>query len=176
MRAITIGLASVLTAAIMSSPTKASPPPPPPEYVYEASNVLKDATNKEQTSIAPLFANDVAASLNGKSIASNKDSWLQWWAEDRAHYYGRTLGYSMGWKDDGVLLVLDEYDTQDNASKPPPPGDPRPSTRSTLYHFGSDGLIHSVFISEVNSYMRGLSSYLDSFKKPGGEADRKTVR
>ena len=130
----------------------ASPPPPPPSYVFSARDVLIDAANKNETKIAIFFANDVTATLNGQSIAAGKVAWLKWWANDRSNYYGRTLGFSVGWKDNGVLLVLDQFDTQDNSAIPPPPADPRPSTRSTFYHFGSDGLIHSIAISEVNSF------------------------
>ncbi len=132
----------------------ATPPPPPPSYLFSARNVLISDVSKDQAKIASFFADDVTASLNGQSIASGKAAWLNWWANDRSHYYGRTLGSSMGWKDGGVLLVLDQFDTQDNSTSPAPPGDPRPSTRSTFYHFGTDGLIDSVAISEVNSFFQ----------------------
>jgi hypothetical protein len=49
-------------------------------------------------------------------------------------------------------LVLDQFDTRNNAVSTPESGDPRPSTRSTFYRFGSDGLIHGVDISEVDSF------------------------
>ncbi|USI72935.1 hypothetical protein [Sphingomonas morindae] len=142
-----IALVSVPAASAM-----ASPPPPPPSYVFSARELLSDAANKDQAKIAAFFANDVSATVNGQPIAQGKSAWLSWWGKDRSNYYGRTLGWSMGWKDNGVLLILDQFDTQDNSTNPPPPGDPRPSTRSTLYHFGTDGLIHSVAISEVNSF------------------------
>ncbi|KPF52172.1 hypothetical protein IP65_17365 [Novosphingobium sp. AAP1] len=114
--------------------------------------MLTDAANKDQAKIAKLFASDVVASINGQRIASGKAAWLKWWSNDRSHYYGKTLGTSMGWKGDGALLVLDQFDTQNNAVSTPESGDPRPTTRSTFYRFGPDRLIHAVDISEVDSF------------------------
>lgn len=152
MRSIALCLASLLSVTMLSDPVAASAPPPPPPYVSSASTVLTDAANRDQSKIAKLFADDVVVSINAQRVASGKAAWLKWWTSDRAHYYGRTLGSSAGWKGDGALLVLDEFDTQNNAISTPESGDPRPSTRSNLYLFGSDGLIHSVNISEVDSF------------------------
>ena len=152
MRLIGLCIASVLSITMPFAPAVASAPPPPPPYVAAASDVLTDAVNKDQTKIAKLFAADVVATINGQRIASGKPAWLKWWFSDRSRYYGKTLGESMGWKGDGALLVLDEFDTQDNAISTPQNGDPRPSTRSTFYRFGSDGLIHEINISEVDSF------------------------
>lgn len=152
MRSIGICLASVLSMTMLSTSAVASAPPPPPAYVSSASDVLTDAANKDQAKVAKLFAGDVVASINGQRIASGKAAWLKWWSNDRSHYYGKTLGASMGWKGDGALLVLDEFDTQNNAVSTPENGDPRPSTRSTFYRFGSDGLIHAVDVNEVDSF------------------------
>lgn len=151
-RSIGLWLASGLSLTMLSTSAIASAPPPPPPYVSSAGDVLTDAANKDQVKVARFFADDVVASINGQRIASGKATWLTWWSNDRSHYYGKTLGASMGWKGDGALLVLDEFDTQDNAVSTPESGDPRPSTRSTFYRFGSDGLIHAVDIREVDSF------------------------
>jgi hypothetical protein len=145
-------LAALLFLTTLSGPAMASVPPPPPEYVFDASAVLADAANKDQAKIARFFAEDVTMRINGRRIASGKAAWLKWWTDDRSHYYGKTVGYSMGWKEDGSLLILDQFDTRDNFTSPPPPGGPRFSTRSTLCLFGADGLIHSIDISEAGSY------------------------
>lgn len=152
MRSIGLCVASVLSTVMVSVPAVASAPPPPPPYVAAAGDVLADAANKDQAKIARFFAGDVTVSVNGQRIASGKSAWLKWWSDDRAHYYGKTLGTSAGWKGEGALLVLDQFDTRNNAVSTPESGDPRPSTRSTFYRFGSDGLIHGVDISEVDSF------------------------
>lgn len=154
-RSIGLWLGSSLSLAMLSAPATASAPPPPPPYVASAGDVLTDAANKDEAKVARFFADDVVASINGQRIASGKADWLKWWSSDRSHYYGKTLGVSMGWKGDGALLVLDEFDTQNNAVGTPDMGDPRPSTRSTFYRFASDGLIHAIDISEVDSFFTG---------------------
>ncbi len=154
MRLTGMCLASFLSLLALSGVAAASTPPPPPPYVFSASDVLTNAVNKDQAKIAKFFADDVTASINGQRIATDKASWLKWWAHDRSHYFGKTVGYSMGQKGNGALLVLDQFDTQDYSTNPWPAGDPWPSTRSTFYRFGSDGLIHSVNINEVDSFYR----------------------
>jgi hypothetical protein len=149
-----VWLPFALAATCLAGPATSSLPPPPQDYVWEASKTLTDATVKDQAAIEPLFADDVVASLNGQRIASGKEAWLKWWSDDRSHFYGATRGYSMGRKGDGVLLVVDQHDVRDNYTSPPPPGDPRWTTRSTLFIFGPDRMIHAVVIAEVDSFFR----------------------
>jgi len=152
MRLTGLFLASILSLVTFTGVVAASTLPPPPAVVFAASDVLIDAANKDQAKVAKFFADDVIASVNGKRIALGKAAWLKWWTADRSHYFGRTVGYSIGRQGDGALLVLDQFDTQDNYTSPPPAGDSRLSTRSTFYGFGPDHLIHLINISEVDSF------------------------
>lgn len=153
MRLIGLCLAPLMPFVLLCTAAVASVPPPPPFYVFFANQVLSNPKNKNKEHIAKLFADDVIANHNGERIASGKSAWLEWWSIDRSHYFGKTLGSSTGWREGGSLLLVEQFDTQDYASiNPPPLGDPRPSTRSTLYRFSSDGLIHSIDIIEVNSF------------------------
>lgn len=136
----------------VGSPVMSSPPPPPPEWVWNAGKTLTDASMDDWNKIDALFANDIVVNENGHRVADGKGNWRNLWSKARSHYYGRTLGYSMGWKDFGSLLVFDEYDSANYNAGPPPAGDPRPSTRSILYKFGSDHLIHSVEIANVDAF------------------------
>lgn len=135
-------------ALLIAMPGNAVPPPPPPSFVFEASGILADPVAKAEA-VAPLFANDVIAFDNGELVAEGKAAWLRWRQVERMHYYGRTLGYSYSSADyrrpGGSLLVVDSFDTIDTANLPPGMVmDARLTTRSTLYTFGSDHLIHTV--------------------------------
>ncbi|WP_301075937.1 hypothetical protein [Sphingomonas sp.] len=146
-------LSLALSATMLAVPAVSSTPPPPPKHVWIAGEVLADAAIKEQSRIEPFFAEDVVAFLNGERIASGKEEWLRWWSDDRSHFYGRTFGYSMGRHGSGVLIVVDEHDTRDHSTRPPPAGGPRWTTRSTSYTFGADRLIHAVQIAETDSFL-----------------------
>lgn len=152
MRPNDLRLACLLSVAMLPGSATASPPAPPPPYVVAAGAVLMDAANKDSAKLAPFIAPDISASLNGERVATGRAAWLSWWSKDRAQYFGRTIGSSMGWNGDGALLILDTFDRQDNAATPPPAGDPRFATRSTFYRFGPDGLVHAIAISEVDSF------------------------
>jgi hypothetical protein len=147
---------SALSLVIASS-VAASPPPPPPEYVYEAANVLTRPAAEDPPMFTRLFAEDMSAFQNGKIVAKGKAAWLKWHAVMMARYDGRVLGYSessAGSSDGGGdLLVVDTFDTVDRSDLPPQfVADPRMATRSTLYQFGSDHLIHVVRISRVGGF------------------------
>jgi len=148
-------LRSVVAFSLMASaiPAASSSLPPPPEYAWSASKILADASIKDQARVAPLFAEDVQVTKDGKPLAAKKAEWMSFWFKDRKRFFGKTVLYSMGRRDAGVLLVLDQFDTRDDFTNPPPPGEAQWSTRSTLYAFGPDGLVHSVQISEVDSFL-----------------------
>ena len=146
-----------LLALTIASSAIAAPPPAPPEYVFEASKILASPAAQDAARLAPLFAVDVRAYRNGKLIADGKTAWLGLRASEAARYSPHILGFSDGWAADGGsgdLLVLDTYDTVDRRNLPPTfIADPRMATRSTLYQFGGDRLIHAVRIAEVAGFL-----------------------
>ena len=136
-------------------PAMASPPPPPPQYVWDAAKVLVAQTNADPVQLALLFADDLTAFQNGKIVATGKAAWLKWRAD--SHPGGRVLGFSESFggysEGGGELLVVDTFDTVDRSNLPPGfLADPRAATRSTLYQFGTDHLIHFVRISRVGGF------------------------
>ena len=134
-------------ALTLTSSSIAAPPPAPPEYIYEASKILASPPAGDVAKIAPLFADDVKVYRNGLLIADGKAAWLRLRADEGARYSGRIIAFSEGRAD---LLVIDTYDTVDRRNLPPTfLADPRPASRSTLYQFGNDQLIHAARISEV---------------------------
>ncbi|HEX4736248.1 MAG TPA: hypothetical protein VH331_01675 [Allosphingosinicella sp.] len=144
-------------ALTLASPVVAAPPPPPPSYVSDASRVLTSPT-LDGPKVGSLFADDVKVYRNGKLIADGKIAWLKLRQAEVGHYYGRVLGYSRSYggysEGGGDLLVFDTYDTVDRRNLPPTfIADARPATRSTLYQFGSDRLIHNVRIAEVAGFL-----------------------
>lgn len=151
-------LLSILALTI-ASPAIASPPPPPPVPVMDASNILASPAGFDPARIAPLFAADVKAYRNGKLVADGKPAWLSLRGTQAGHYNGRVIAFSQssaGYSEDGGdLLVIDTYDTVDRTNLPPHSlADPRMASRSTLYQFGRDGLIHTVRIAEVAGFMQ----------------------
>jgi hypothetical protein len=145
-------------ALVMASSAAASPPPPPPIYVMDAAKILASPAALDRTKIEPLFADDVKVYRNGKLIADGRAAWLKLRSAEAERYDGRVLGYSESYggysEGGGDLLVLDTYDTIDRKNLPPTfIADPRPATRSTLYQFGSDRLIHNVRIAEVAGFL-----------------------
>lgn len=141
-----------MLAAISAQPSSASTPPPPPPYVMAAGALLIAPGASNSRALMQIFADDLQATLDGRPLVTGKTAWLRWRESDGKQRFGRTIGYSMGPKGAGVLLVVEQYDHQDHASSLPPPGDARPVTRTTFYRFGTDGLIHRVEISEVDSF------------------------
>lgn len=148
---------SVLALAF-ASPSVAAPPPAPPEYVFEATKILAASGSQDAARVAPLFADDVKAYRNGGLVAAGKAAWLTLRAAKAAHFNGDVAGLSQGWASSGQgggdLLVIDTYDSVDRTDLPPHfLADPRVVTRSTLYQFGQDGLIHAVRIAEVAGFL-----------------------
>ena len=146
-----------ILALMLASSAVAAPPPPPPSYVSDASKILT-SPNLEVGKIASLFADDVKVYRNGKLIADGRPAWLKLRSAEAERYNGRVLGYSESYggysEGGGDLLVFDTYDTVDRRNLPPTfIADPRPATRSTLYQFGDDRLIHNVRIAEVAGFL-----------------------
>ena len=144
--------------AVVATPIMASPPPSPPAFVVEAGEVLRDPASADANRVARFFADDVIASENGTVVARGKADWLAWRTAAMAHYEGRTLGYAEGWRRDivsgGELMVVDTFDDLDRSKLSPTfIVDPRPKTRTTLYRFASDHLIHAVEMVRVESFL-----------------------
>ena len=151
------GLFGLLVAASLA----AAPPPPPPDYVSDAGKLLIAKADHDAAKLAPLFADDVAVFENGKQIAAAKPGWMALVAADLLHYNGRVLAFSEGFgsarlgEGSGMLLVIDTFDTVDRTNLLPTfLADPRMATRTTLYQFGADHLIHIVRIVKVDGFPR----------------------
>ena len=145
-------LVAILAAVAFSAPAVASPPPPPPEYVTHATGILTgDWDVVQRPEFAALFSNDVVAYVDGKKNITGKTAWLALERETTEKFHRRVEGYAQASLpspgDGGDLLILDEVDPIR------PYGDPRWSTRSILYQFGRDGLIHTVRITQVHGYL-----------------------
>jgi hypothetical protein len=145
-------LVAIMAAVVLPTAAVASPPPPPPEYVTHATEILTSDWNAAQRpEFAALFGNDVVAYVDGKRSIIGKIAWLALERETNEKFHRRVEGFarsslpSAG--DSGDLLILDEIDPIR------PYGDPRWSTRSILYQFGRDGLIHTVRITEVHGFL-----------------------
>jgi hypothetical protein len=137
--------AAAALIAGMSTPAAASPPPLPPTYVMDVAHLL---TGKGDTGTIPKLSNfiadDVRAYVNDELVAGGKRAWMRYWTHSRASG-GRVLGYSPDWRDNGALMIVDEYDTVDRSNLPPNClADPRMTSRATLYMFGPDHKIHSI--------------------------------
>lgn len=123
----------------------AAPPPPPPTYVMDVAHLLTGEEGPDTvTQLSKFVADDVREYLNDKLVANGKPDWLHGWGE--AHRgLGRVLGYSPDWRDNGTLMIADEYDTVDRSKLPPNfIADPRMTSRATLYQFGADHKIHAI--------------------------------
>lgn len=136
----------------------AAPPPPPPGYVYSASRVLSGViAPTEVTALAPRFSKDVKVYENGDLVADGETAWLSLAQRKLATPQRRVIGlaqssggYSKG---GGDLLVIDVVDTVDRTSLPSSSiVDPRLTTRSFLYQFDADGLIHVVRIASAGGF------------------------
>ena len=152
MRYVAIGLALILAA-----PAFGSAPPPPPAFVAEAGEALA-GHREDMAKAARFFADDVVVTENGRPIARGKAAWLAWRAADPGARSGRTLGYSGSWPrpgsdGGGELLVVETFDTVDRSALPPHfLADPRMASRSILYTFGTDHLIHIVAMQRAESF------------------------
>ena len=148
----------VLVLSVMASlPAIAAPPPPPPEYIWQAAKVLTAEKPPGASSYAPLFADDVVTLENGKTVADGKAAWLATWSKGSSRYDGHIIGYSessAGYSEGGgEILVVDTFDTVDRTGLPPTfLADPRMATRSTLYQFGPDHLVHYVRIAKTGGF------------------------
>ena len=137
---------------------RAAPPPPPPGYVYSASRVLAGAmAPTEIAALAPRFSKDVKVYENGDLVADGEAAWLSLARRKLAAPQRRVIGLAQssgGYsKDGGELLVVDVVDSVDRAALPPGSiADPRLTTRSFLYQFGADGLIHVVRIARAGGF------------------------
>src|SRR5206468_7958036 len=89
-------------------------------------------------------ADDVQEYVNDRLVAAGKANWLRYWATPRISG-GRVLAYSPDWRDNGTLMIVDEYDTVDRSKLPSMfLADPRFTSRATRYEFGPDHKIHSI--------------------------------
>lgn len=141
------GLALLL---LLAPAVQAAPPPAPPEYVYHARQILTAAGGADVVTLAPLFADDLTISENGKTLASGKDAGVKLLAASMRGKARRVVLYSEG---DGDLMVVDTWDTVDRANLPPTfIADPRMAARSTLYQFGDDQRIHAVRIMSATGF------------------------
>lgn len=141
-----------IATVVFSAAAVASPPPPPPEYVTHATGILTgDWAVVQRPEFAALFGNDVVAYVDGKKSITGKTAWLALERETTEKFHRRVEGYVRSSVpmagDGGDLLILDEIDPIR------PYGDPRWSTRSILYEFGRDGLIHAVRITQVHGFL-----------------------
>lgn len=148
----------VFLAPILATAPAAAPPPPPQQYVDEATQILVGQANQEPSGFASLFADDVTAFENGRLVANGKRAWLKWHASSAAHdsvilgYSESSAGYGSA---GGDLLVLDTFDTVDRAKLPTGfVADTRAASRSTLYQFGPDHLIHVVRMELTAGFWR----------------------
>ena len=69
---------------------------------------------------------------------------MRHWAQAR-NSLGGVLAYSPDWRENGSLMIVDEYDIVDRSNLPPDfLADPRMTSRATLYQFGADHKIHVI--------------------------------
>lgn len=160
MRRFTMTLAILaLSGAI---PAIAAPPgPPTPGYVFDAEKLLAATPELPSAQVASLFAEDVTVSENGETVARGKTAWLVWRTKQAGEYYGTHWGYSAGYGPNyssGALMILDTFDTFDPKRHMSSGAwtDPRFVTRSILYRFGEDKLIHSVLILDMQGMWEPL--------------------
>ena len=138
----------VIALALSISPltgAQAAPPPPPPSWVMDVAHLL---TGQESAGTIPelsdFVADDVRAYVNDELVADGKANWSRYWAT-AGITPGRVLGYSPDWRDNGSLMIADEYDTVDRSKLPPNfIADPRMTSRATLFQFGPDHKIHAI--------------------------------
>lgn len=147
----------ILIAALISTAIQAAPPPPPPEYVWNASKILTAPSKENETAILALFAEDVVAFQNGATVAKGKSEWLKWRRDNLPPNGGQVVAYSEGWMDGGSLMIIETFDTVDRVTLPKHfIADPRIATRTTLYQFDKDRLIHTVRVLRIDSWLRRL--------------------
>jgi hypothetical protein len=95
------------------------------------------------TQLSGFVAEDVREYLNDKLVAEGKESWVRHWTETRVSGY--VLAYSPDWRDNGSLMIVDQYDTVERWTLPPNSiADPRMISRATLFQFGRDNKIHVI--------------------------------
>ena len=144
-------------SALIAAPALASTPPPPPSYVWDASEILITSRGMSDATVSRLFSDQVVVRENGETVATGKTSWLKWRSTNMSSDNSRLIGYSessAGYKGGfGEVLIVDTFDTV-NRSKLPSSFvvDPRMATRTTLYRFGADHLIHAVDVSIVGGF------------------------
>ena len=144
-------------SVMVSLPALAAPPPPPPEYIWQATKVLTAEKPPAAANYAPLFADDVVTLEDGKTIADGKAARLAAWSKGSSRYNGHIIRYSESSAGDseggGEILVVDTFDTVDRTGlRPTFLADPRMATRSTLYQFGPDHLVHYVRIAKTDGF------------------------
>lgn len=148
----------VALLATAAGGARAAPPPPPPGYVYSASRALSGVmTPTEVAALAPRFSQDVKVYENGALVADGEVAWLSLAQRELATPQRRVIGLaqsSAGYsKNGGDLLVVDVVDSVDRTNLPSSAiADPRLTTRSFLYQFGSDGLIQVVRIASAGGF------------------------
>ncbi len=138
-----------------AAPAGAAPPPPPPAFVSEAADLLIAAAGRDPAREQALFAPDVAMYENGTLTGRSVADWTRLRGPRHLDGSSRVLAYSEGWDGDGgALLVFDTYDRVERATLPPTfLADPRMTTRSILYQFGADRLIHVVRIARADGFV-----------------------
>ena len=136
--------AAIVLAAAPLMGARAAPPPPPPSYVMDVAHLLTNEGAGTITQLSNFIAEDVREYLNDKLVANGKADWARYWAPARSSV-GRVLAYSPDWRENGSLMIVDEYDTVDRSNLPANfVADPRMTSRATLYQFGADHKIHAI--------------------------------
>jgi hypothetical protein len=142
IRVLTIAFA---LATMPAAGAWAAPPPPPPSYVMDVAHLLTGEEGPDTiTQLSSFIADDVRDYVNDELVADGKAAWLRNWSPARRSL-GRVLAYSPDWRENGTLMIADEYDTVDRSNLPSNfVADPRMTSRATLYQFGPDHKIHVI--------------------------------
>ena len=95
------------------------------------------------TQMSNFVADDVREYQNDELVADGKASWVRHWAAARNSL--GVLSYSPDWRENGSLMIVDQYDTLDRSNLPRDfLADRRMTSRATLYQFGADHKIHVI--------------------------------
>ncbi len=135
----------IFLALIFSSAAVAGIQPPPPQYIIDAEQALTAKAGENLMQVNSLLADDVTVFENGKLMATGKEASLKLLMPVMKNTSRQIIGYSGG---SGNLLIVDTFDVVDRSNLPPNFfAEPEIASRSSLYQFGDDHLIHFVQIS-----------------------------
>jgi hypothetical protein len=154
-KGIGMRLLAGLAASWMGSFANASPPPPPPQIIQNiAEQLLPTPTRSTFGAYSALFANDLTVTMNGRTLAANKEEWL---TIEKARL-GKIDRFVYGFAaDHDSVLILDRFDDQTDEHCPPGDKcvfDPRWVARAVRYDIGADHLVHHMRILQTNSIMQ----------------------